>query len=58
MYILLNRQRARKKAASGKISSDDGQSKVRRTSIEGHVCFLCETENPTSELRQAYNAVW
>jgi hypothetical protein len=48
-----NLERERKRAASSKISSHDVQSKVRRTSIEGHVCFLCEKENPTSELRQA-----
>jgi hypothetical protein len=38
--------------ASSNISSDDGKSKIRRTSIEGHV-FLCEKENSTSEFRQA-----
>ena len=46
-------ERAMKGATSSKISSDDRQSKVRRTSMTGHVCFLCEKENPTSELRQA-----
>jgi hypothetical protein len=46
-------ERARKRATSSKISSDDRQSKVRRTSMAGHVCFLCDKENPTSELRQA-----
>ena len=32
-------ERARKRAASSKISSDDEQSKIRRTIIEGHVWF-------------------
>jgi len=32
-------ERARERAASSKISSDDGQSNVRRTSIEGYVWF-------------------
>jgi hypothetical protein len=46
-------ERARKKEASSEISSDDGQSKVRRTTMAGLVCFLCEKENPTYELWQA-----
>ena len=33
-------ERARKRAASSKISSDDGQSKVRRTSMADHMCFF------------------
>ena len=33
-------ERARKRANSCKISSDDGQSKVRRTSMTGHVCLF------------------
>ena len=45
-------ERARQRAVSSKISSDDGQSKVRRTRMECHVCFLCEKDNPTSEFRQ------
>jgi hypothetical protein len=32
-------ERTRKTAASSNISSDDGKSKIRRTSIEGHMCF-------------------
>jgi hypothetical protein len=32
-------ERTRKAAASSNISSDDGKSKIRRTSIEGHMCF-------------------
>ena len=35
-------ERARKRAASSKISSDDEQSKIRRTIIEGHVWFMRE----------------
>jgi hypothetical protein len=46
-------ERTRKRAASSKISSDDKQSNIRRTNIEGHVRLLCENEIPTSELRQA-----
>ena len=33
-------ERTRKRAASSKISSDDGQSKVRRTSMADHMCFF------------------
>jgi hypothetical protein len=32
-------ERTRKTAASSNISSDDGKNKIRRTSIEGHMCF-------------------
>jgi hypothetical protein len=32
-------ERTRKTAASSNISSDDGKSKIRRSSIEGHMCF-------------------
>jgi len=32
-------ERTRKTAASSNISSDYGKSKIRRTSIEDHVCF-------------------
>jgi hypothetical protein len=32
-------ERTRKRAASSNISSEDGKSKIRRTSIEGHMCF-------------------
>ena len=46
-------ERARKRAASSTISSDDGKGKVRRTIIEGHMCFQCEKEYPTSEFRQS-----
>jgi hypothetical protein len=35
-------ERARKRAASSKISSDDEQSKIRRTIIDGHVWFMRE----------------
>ncbi|CAC5383957.1 unnamed protein product [Mytilus coruscus] len=45
--------RARKRSAISVISPDDRQRKIRRTSIECRVCFLCNKENPTSELRQA-----
>jgi hypothetical protein len=33
-------ERARKRATSCKISSDDGQSKDRRTSMAGHACIF------------------
>ena len=33
-------ERARKRTTSSKISSDDGQSKVRRTSMAGHACLF------------------
>ena len=32
-------ERTRKTAVCSNISSDDGKSKIRRTSIEGHMCF-------------------
>ena len=40
--LLLNNtklERTRRTTASSNIFSDDGNSKIRRTSIEGHVCF-------------------
>jgi hypothetical protein len=33
-------KRTRKTADCSNISSDDGKSKIRRTSIEGHMCFM------------------
>jgi hypothetical protein len=36
-YTML--ERTRKTAASSNISSDDEKSKIRRTSIEGYMCF-------------------
>jgi len=46
-------ERARKRASSTPSASAEGSSKMRRASIECQVCFLCEKEAPTSELRKA-----
>ena len=46
-------ERARKRAAEIQNDPGEGQSKLRRTSIEVQQCFLCEKKEPVSEVRQA-----
>lgn len=47
--------RARKRAAPQTPQSEEGQTKLRRSSSEGQgsKCFLCDEEEPASDLRHA-----
>ena len=54
--LLLNNtklQRAQKRKASSDSPTDGSRLKVRRASLDCQQCFLCEKQEPKSELRKA-----
>ena len=46
-------QRAQKRKASSDSPTDGSRSKIRRASLNCQQCFLCEEQEPKSELRKA-----